>query len=81
MNLAVSAEICYDPVLLMGNFVGRIMARGINRLPAKAVETTKGAGLVADGAAFICKFPGQELNRGSINLSSMDGHARWAWAL
>ena len=36
----------------MGRFVGRIMARGINRLSAKAVETTKRPGLVADGGGL-----------------------------
>ena len=50
--MAISAGICYNPVLFVGNFVGRIMARGINRLSAKAVETTKSAGLVADGGGF-----------------------------
>ena len=36
----------------MGRFVGTIMARGINRLSAKAVETTKRPGLVADGGGL-----------------------------
>ena len=43
---------CYNPILFMGSFVGRIMAHGINRLSAKAVETTKSAGLVADGGGL-----------------------------
>ena len=48
----MSARICYNPLLFVGRFVGRIMARGINRLSAKAVETTKRPGLVADGGGL-----------------------------
>ncbi len=36
----------------MGRFVGSIMARGINRLSAKEVETTKRSGLLADGGGL-----------------------------
>ena len=41
----------------MGKFVGRIMARGTNRLSAKAVETTKRPGLVADGGGLYLQVP------------------------
>ena len=54
--MATSARLCYNPLLFMGRFVGsivgRIMARGINRLSAKAVETTKRSGLLADGGGL-----------------------------
>ena len=33
----------------MGKFMGRIMTHGINRLSARAVETAKSSGLIADG--------------------------------
>ena len=36
----------------MGRFMGRFMSRGINRLSAKAVETTKNTGLLADGGGL-----------------------------
>ena len=42
------ARSCYNPPL----FMGRIMARNINRLSAKAVETTKRSGLLADGGGL-----------------------------
>jgi len=43
---------CYNPILFMGNFVGRIMAHGISRLSARAVETAKSLGLIADGGGL-----------------------------
>ena len=36
----------------MGRFMGRIMAHGINRLSARAVETAKNPGLIADGGGL-----------------------------
>ena len=36
----------------MGRFMGRIMAHGINRLSARAVETAKNSGLIADGGGL-----------------------------
>ena len=50
--LSVSAGICYDPILFMGKFVGRIMAHGTNRLSARTVEAAKSSGLTADGGGL-----------------------------
>ena len=38
----------------MGRFMGRhgVMGRGINRLSARAVETAKNSGLLADGGGL-----------------------------
>jgi len=36
----------------MGRFMGRIMARGINRLSGRAVETATNSGLIADGGGL-----------------------------
>ena len=36
----------------MGKFMGRKMANGINRLSARAVETAKSSGLIADGGGL-----------------------------
>ena len=36
----------------MGRFMGRSMAHGINRLLARAVETAKSLGLIADGGGL-----------------------------
>ena len=36
----------------MGKLMGRIMAHGINRLSARAVETAKNSGLIADGGGL-----------------------------
>ena len=40
----------------MGRFMGRVMARGINRLPARAVETAKNSGLIADGGGLYLQI-------------------------
>ena len=42
----------YNPILFMGKIMGRIMAHGINRLSARAVETAKSSGLIADGGGL-----------------------------
>jgi integrase len=71
----------------MGRFVGRIMARGINRLSAKAVETTKRSGLLADGGGlylqvsragakswlfkFMLKGRAREMGLGSLKAVSL----------
>ena len=52
-RLAVSANACYNPQLFVGQFMGNAsMARGINRLSARAVDTVKKPGLLADGGGL-----------------------------
>ena len=69
----------YNPILFMGNFMGRIMAHGINRLSARAVETAKSSGLIADGGGLYLQVSKSGLNPGYTDSCSMGGHGRWDW--